>query len=177
MTSFWLTETSMKALMGENYEAFAFFDGTHLFWLALCAVTCVGGSLFYRKANERQRRRTLIVLTLLMLTDEILKYIVTISTGQFEWQFLTFHLCGVNIFVCLWYTIHPNKLAAEILYALCLPGAIVALLVPTWTEMPFGSFVHLHSFSIHVFLESYPWLLLAGGFRPNPKNLPKGGTS
>ena len=51
-------------------------------------------------------------------------------------------------------------------YALCIPGAVVAMLSPSWQRLPVWNLLHLHSYSIHVLLILYPVLLLAGGFRP-----------
>lgn len=73
---------------------------------------------------------------------------------------------GINIFVCWYDAIHQSRWSKEILYALCIPGAVVAMLSPSWQRLPVWNLLHLHSYSIHVLLILYPVLLLAGGFRP-----------
>lgn len=72
----------------------------------------------------------------------------------------------INIFVCWYDAIHQSRWSKEILYALCIPGAVVAMLSPSWQRLPVWNLLHLHSYSIHVLLILYPVLLLAGGFRP-----------
>lgn len=73
---------------------------------------------------------------------------------------------SINIFVCWYDAIHQSRWSKEILYALCIPGAVVAMLSPSWQRLPVWNLLHLHSYSIHVLLILYPVLLLAGGFRP-----------
>ena len=169
---FWYTIDTMQRLYGYDYHAFELFGPVHLFWLGLCAALCVGGFFLYRRLGPRGRRRTLAVLIILLLADELLKYAASLATGQFVWAFLPFHLCGVNIFICVWHTLRPNPVAAETLYALCLPGALAALLFPSWQAVPLWDVMHLHSSTIHIMLALYPMLLLGGGFRPSVRRLP-----
>ncbi|MEA4911204.1 MAG: TIGR02206 family membrane protein [Oscillospiraceae bacterium] len=175
MSEFWYTQTTMRGVYGADYRAFQPFDGTHLFWLCLCLVLCVTLGLWYRGASEQQRARCLRVLVVLLLADELLKYGFTLATGQFEWQYLPLHLCSINIFVCVWYVLKRSDIAAEILYALCLPGALLASLSPSWLPLPLWNIMHLHSASVHILLVLFPVLLLAGGFRPDYRRLWKVG--
>ena len=125
---FWYTVDTMQALHGYDYHAFELFGPVHLFWLGLCAFLCAGGSVLFCRLGPAGRQRVLRVLTLLLLADELLKDVSSLATGQFVWAFLPFHLCSINLFVCVWYALRPHPLAAEVLYALCLPGALAALL-------------------------------------------------
>ena len=163
----------MRAAHGADYQAFSLFGPTHLFWLGLCVALCVIGSIVFRRLDEKGRRRMVVVIAALLVADELFKDVLMLSTGQFEWEHLPFHLCGLNIFVSAWYAIHPNDTAAEILYALSLPGAMVALLVPNWTCLPITCLMHIHSETVHIMLVLLPVLLLAGGFRPNWRRLPR----
>lgn len=173
MSEFWYTSQTMRALKGANYRSFELFSPTHLFWLFVLAVCIVLSLTVFKKLDDQKKRKVYVVITVLMLADEIFKYIVTLATGQFEWQFLPFHLCSVNLFVCLWHTLKPNQTAKEILYSMSIPGAAIALLTPAWMPLPLANFMHLHSATVHILLFMYPFLLLVDGFRPNIKNLPK----
>ena len=95
-----------------------------------------------------------------------MKQAVLLYTGQWNVTYLPLHLCSINIFVCWYDAIHQSRWSKEILYALCIPGAVVAMLSPSWQRLPVWNLLHLHSYSIHVLLILYPVLLLAGGFRP-----------
>ncbi|MBR2809682.1 MAG: YwaF family protein, partial [Erysipelotrichaceae bacterium] len=52
-------------------------------------------------------------------------------------------------------------------------GALAALIIPIWTNEPLWNFMHLHSVSVHAALVLYPVLLIADGFKPDFRNLPK----
>ena len=104
MSSFWYTKKTMRDIFGETFAAFRPFDATHLCELALCAAVCAAGAVLYRRADAAARRRILLAVTVLILADELVKYVFTLATGQFEWGFLPLHLCSINIFVCAWYT-------------------------------------------------------------------------
>ena len=172
MSPFWYTIDTVHSLYGNSYQSFALYGPVHRFWLGLCLALCIAGFLLFRRLGEKGRRRVLLALTVLLLADELLKDIPALITGQFVWAFLPFHLCSINLFICVWYTLRPNPIAAEVLYALCLPGATAALLFPSWQAVPMWNFIHIHSFTVHIMLVLFPVLLLTGGFRPNPRRLP-----
>ena len=95
-------------------------------------------------------------------------------TGQWNWSYLPLHLCSINVFVCLYNTLTDRNWCKEELYALCIPGAALALLCPSWLDVPFWwTFINLHSVSIHALLVLYPTLLVVGGYRPSPRRIPQ----
>ncbi len=173
MSEFWYTVYTMKEKYGDDYQAFSLFSSTHIFWLVLCVGLCIVVASFYRKASEERRQTYLRVLSLLILITEGSRQLMIIVTGQWQPETLPLHFCSINIFVCLWNSIHPNKLAKHILYTLCLPGAIVALLSPTWLALPITNFCHIDSEVLHILLVLYPVLLVSGNFRPDIKTVPK----
>jgi len=60
------------------------------------------------------------------------------------------------------------------LYIVCIPGALAALLFPSWAVLPLANFMHLHSFTVHTLLVAYPVVLLVNGdIQPTIKALPK----
>ena len=60
------------------------------------------------------------------------------------------------------------------LYIVCIPGALAALLFPSWAVLPFVNFMHLHSFTVHTLLVAYPVVLLVSGdIKPEFRELPK----
>ena len=173
MDEFWYTPATMREIKGNGYQAFKMFGPTYCFWLILLVLLCVLGKIFFPKMSQEKRHKVYVILTWLMLIDEVAKYVMTLLTHQFEWQLLPFHLCSINIFVCLWHTLHPTETAKEALYSICIPAALVALLSPNWICLPLFNFMHIHSALMHVLLILYPWLILCEGYRPNPKNILK----
>ena len=170
--SFWADRDAVEAVE-PGYLAFHHFDGTHIALLALAAVIIFFAVLIFRRLSTAGRNRFFAVLTVLLLLDEFAKYAIAIGTNSWSWSYLPLHLCSINIFVCLAYTLTKKDLLAEFLYSLCLPGAVVALIVPTWNDLPILNGMHLHSASVHIMLVMYPVLVLANGFRPSFRRLPK----
>ncbi len=169
---FWTVNT-YKSIYGDDYRSFAYFDTTHLCWLAIFAVALVACVIVFCRCSAAGKRRFIVAKTGFALADEVLKYVFTGLTGHFEVGFLPFLLCSVNIFVCTWYTIRPNKTAANILYALSMPAALIALLMPQWNVLPMASLMAIHSESIHMLLFIFPLLMFFDGFRPDWRELPK----
>lgn len=156
---FYCSETIPEGL------GFSLFGPGHLLWLLAIALVCAFTCMRYRKADEKKRLRMRRILSGLLIADELLKITVLSATGCYTAEYLPLHLCSINIFVCLWYTLKPNAMAAETLYALSFPGALVALCVPTWTKLPFVNLMSFHSFSVHGMLLLYPLLLVTSGER------------
>ena len=73
--------------------------------------------------------------------------------GAFSVGYLPLHLCSLAMFVCLYYGAHPwSKNCGQILYSVCFPGAMCALLFPDWTMFPILHFQSIHSFVYHTLL-------------------------
>lgn len=173
MSTFWKSVLTMQAENGGSYTAFPLFGTVHLGELSVSALLILLVCLWYRKAGARTRRGILVAITALMLADELLKYIIMLATDQWSWAYLPLHLCSINLFVCLYCTLTDKTWCKEELYALCIPGAAIALLCPGWQAVPLWNIMHLHSLSVHVMLLLYPLLLLVGGFRPQARRAPQ----
>lgn len=154
-------------------HGFSLFGPLHLLWLLGALALFVILFRAYRRWSATQRRRCMLIIAALLLLDELVKHVCSAATGRWEVQFLPLHLCSVNVFLCSLYAWKPSDRLAELLYCQCLPGAAAALLFPSWTSLPLLNFMHLHSFTIHILLVLAPLLILAGGFRPNWRRLPR----
>lgn len=153
---------------------FAHYDATHLTWLAVMAVFIVAVSLCYRRASERTRRILRIVIGGLIVLDELFKWTTLLLGGNAKVSYLPFHLCSINIFLIAVHMFRPSKLLDNFLYLICIPAALMAMLFPTWTELPPTSFMHIHSFTVHILLAAYPITLTVGGdIDPDIRTLPK----
>ena len=142
---------------------FKTFDLTHILWLLAGLVLCVVSCFFYRKLSERRQKLVLRVLGSYIFLQEMVKNLVVYLLGEFSWGYLPFHLCGINILLITFDVFKQNKVVRSFLYYFAIPGAMLALLFPNWTEMPVWNFFHLHSFTIHILLVLYPLLLVTTG--------------
>lgn len=162
MNDFWDTEYTIPAGHG-----FVHFCPGHLLWLCFGMFLCLCLGMAFRKWGAVPRRICLRVLAGLLVMDELFKYYIALRGGVFQPSFLPLHLCSINIFVIAVDAIHPSEPLREVLYAVCLPGALFALVFPGWAYLPLANALCIHSFSAHILLLLYPLLVLLGGFRPN----------
>ena len=143
----------------------------HITWLVCLAAVLALVSFWYKRAGEGWRNRILKGLAVTIFVSEIIRDAIFIIGDTFTVDMLPLHLCGINIFIILVYAFYPKEVLAEYLYAVCMPGALAALLFPSWTALPITSFSHNHSFWVHLWLFMFPFLLLVGGFKPQFKRL------
>lgn len=139
------------------------FGPTHILWLLAGLIFCVGACAFYKKLDKKQQKAILQTLGTVIVLMELVKDIVLIITGQFTWEHLPFHLCGINILLIGYDVFQQKETIRSFLYYFCIPGAMLALLFPNWTMLPFWNFFHLHSFIVHILLVLYPLLLVSTG--------------
>lgn len=149
MSDFWKSYDITAAEYGAGYECYPLFGTVHLIELALSALFLLGMVWWYRRSTLRTRRHILVGVTAALLADEAALLLGMACTGQWNWSYLPLHLCSINVFVCLYNTLTDRSWCKEELYALCIPGAALALLV------------------------LYPVLLVAGGYRPSVRRVPQ----
>lgn len=158
----------------ESGHGFSHFDWLHLAWLAVFIAVTVVNCIWYRKLSSAGKSRWKKIMAALLLADEAFKDIMLIVGGRFLASYLPLHLCSINIFLILIHAFKPSRLLGGYLYTVGIPGAIAALLFPTWTSLPFMNFMHLHSFTVHILLAMYPIVLATSGdLAPEVKRLPQ----
>lgn len=169
MELFWKTTGTIEKGFG-----FSHFDTMHLCWLAAFLVIVAGCCLLYRRCAEKGRRNMRYVFAALLLADELFKIIGLVTHGNYNPNYLPFHLCSINIFLIAIHAIKPAKLLGQYLYTIGIPATVIALLFPTWTKLPFLNFMHIHSFTVHILLAVYPIMITFGDdVKPRVKDIPK----
>ena len=114
------------------------------------------------------------IIAWLLIADELFKMAILIASGNYGVGYLPLHLCSINIFMITIHAYKPSAIVDNFLYTVCIPGAIAAMLFPTWTSLPLGNGMHLHSFTVHTLLALYPIVLSVNGdIRPDIRKLPK----
>lgn len=169
MEYFWYTSDTISDGLG-----FSHFDSFHVSWLAAGLIVIVACCLIYRRLKEHQRSFFRKTVALLLIADELFKDIPMLVMGVFEVSYLPFQLCSINLFLVAWHAWKPGKLLDNFLYTICIPGALAALLFPTWTKLPRMNYMCIHSFTVHILLVLYPVVLTAAGeIKPRLKEVPK----
>jgi len=153
---------------------FQHFDSTHLVWLAAFVVVTVLCCFWYRKLDAAEKDRWKKVVAILLVADELFKLAILFIGGNYEWDYLPLHLCSINIFLIVYHAWKPSELLGQFLYTICIPGALAALLFPSWAALPATNGMHIHSFTIHILLAMYPIVLTAAGeIKPQIKRIPR----
>ena len=169
LTHFFCTSETIPSGLG-----FSHYGPVHIFWLCLFGAATLLSCLHYRSLGDSGRSVWRKVIAVLLIADELYKQIGLIAFGNWQPDYLPLHLCSINIFLIAVHAFRPNQALGNFLYTVCIPGALAALLFPTWTGLPLQNFMHTHSFSVHILLAMYPIVLTAGGdICPNAKQLPK----
>lgn len=155
-------------------NGFSHFGALHLIWLFAGALLIVLNCLWYRRMHVAQKKVWQRVVAVLILLDELFKMAMLTIGDRYNFTYLPLHLCSINIFVIAVHAWKPSDLVSGFLYTVCVPGAISALLFPTWTSLPLLNFMHLHSFTIHILLAMYPIVMVVSGdWKPYLRRLPR----
>ena len=158
----------------EEGAGFSLFGATHLTWLAVAAVVITANCLWYRKLGTVGRDRWNKTMAILLVANELIKNILLFIGGRFLPDYQPLHLCSINIFLIALHAWRPSEMLSNFLYTVCIPGAMAALLFPSWTELPVLNFMHLHSSTVHIQLVMYPLVLAVNGvLKPSAKGIPK----
>ena len=169
MQYFWETVETIEEGVGFDH-----FSPLHFTWLAVGAVIVFLNCLWYRKLSAEKRANWRKIIAALLILDELFKMTILFIGGRYEWDYLPLHLCSINIFTITWHAWKPSNFLGNFLYTICIPGALAALLFPSWASLPVTSAMHIHSFTIHILLIMYPIVLVsAGDIKPDWKLIPK----
>ena len=153
---------------------FSQFGILHLMWLAVLLLLTIGNILIYRLLSQKGRACWKKIVAVLLILDELFKVVMLLIGDRYAASYLPLHLCSINIFLIAIHAWRPSKLLGGYLYTVGIPGAMAALLFPSWTALPLGNFMHIHSFSVHILLALYPIVLLSSGeLNPQPKQMHK----
>lgn len=153
---------------------FDHYSPVHLLWLAVFAGFALASCLLYRHLGKLGRKRMRRCFACAIVADELFKMVVLFLGGRYLPDYLPLHLCSINIFVICYHNWRPSKMVDNFLYTICIPGALAALLFPSWASLPAANCMHIHSFTVHILLATYPLMMVCGGdIKPELRYLPK----
>lgn len=159
---FFTYETDLPENVG-----FAHFGGEHLIWLAGIVLFWALASWWFWGQSGADHVRLSRRLAWCCLAVEALSFFVLFLIGHLSVTNLPLHLCQIAPVLYLIFSCTGWDWAGQTCYALCLPGALAALLFPDWNMYPQWNFMNLTSFVFHALLVLFPlWQLLSGAIRP-----------
>mgnify|MGYP003548385826 FL=1 len=139
---------------------FQMFDTIHLIWLVVILIFILVNCYMYKKWSTGWRLRWQRSVFWALFILEIIKQLYLAITDQYTFWSPPLHLCGFGIFIIGIHVYYANRTTSTLLFALTLPGAVIALVFPGWTTDPVGGFLHVHSFIFHALLIVYVVSLL-----------------
>lgn len=155
LNEFFTYETTLPRGIG-----FGMFHAGHWIWLAAITAGIVGVMRWYGVASDKTRRRIEIVTASSMSVWIVLRAAyIAILHEQFLYE-LPLHLCSMAGILCGIHCITHWKWLGQVLYSLCLPGAVLALIFPNWNFYPVIHFLSLEAFLFHMGILLYVFLML-----------------
>jgi hypothetical integral membrane protein (TIGR02206 family) len=151
------------------------FGAIHLAWLACIFAAVPLLVLLYRHLRPAARRRMQIILAILLGGGDLSVLIWITLVGHFSLaELLPLHLCSAMVWLeSATVFARKNQLLREFAYCCGMPGALAALLTPTWLIYPFGNYQYIESIWAHTILILLPAIWIWGdGFRPSLRRLP-----
>ncbi len=128
---------------------FSMFGWEHILWLLFV----LSGLLFCLKCIRVCDRHTagtwIRCIGSFLLFLIIFRIALIVFLGKMSVYELPLHLCsmaGILCFIHAWWNI---KWVGQVLYTLCLPGTVFALIFPNWTEYPAIHWITIQSFLFH----------------------------
>ena len=139
---------------------FKLFGIWHILCLLLCLVVTVVSLHWYWKAKAQKKQKVEKTIALSLVGWMILRAIYIAVIGENFLYELPFHLCSMTGILCGIHCFTKWKWLGQMLYALCLPGAILALLFPNWNSYPLIHFISLEAILFHLGIILYVTCLL-----------------
>ncbi len=162
MSLFFTYETQLPEGVG-----FDWYGTGHWTWLAAIAVACVlGGTLAPKLPRRGQlwlQRGVSLSSAALICGMELFFWL----TGNMSPRALPLHLCSMAPFITVLHGFFRRDWLDQVVYTLCMPGAVAALLFPGWNDYPLLSFMGIEGFLSHGLILSYGIMALTcGRIRP-----------
>jgi len=154
-------------------SGFQLYGHVHILFLVGIVIGIILLTFLYYNATDQLRLTILrVTAAVIVLSEAVRQASFLILLPAYPISQLPLQLCGLSEFIEIIHCIKPNKTTGEILYSLCLPGAVAALLFPDWTMYPVHSYQLIQSFVVHGLHIAFVIMPLVGSdIRPSAKNL------
>lgn len=155
LDEFFTYETTLPRGIG-----FGMFRVGHFIWLAAILAGIDLVMRWYRRADKRTQRKIEIVTAASMSVWIVIRVIyIAVLHENFLYE-LPLHLCSMAGILCGIHCITQWEWLGQVLYSLCLPGAVLALLFPNWNFYPAIHFLSIEAFLFHMGILLYVFLML-----------------
>lgn len=128
---------------------FSMFGISHILWLLFLAAGAMYICRRVLRSDEAGARRMVCHIGDFMLFLTILRILVICVIGEMSVYELPLHLCSLAGIFGFIHARRQSDWMGQVLYTLCLPGTVFALIFPNWTEYPPIHFITIQGFLFH----------------------------
>ena len=155
LNEFFTYETNLPGGVG-----FGMFHIGHFVWLGIILVGIVGIMKWYHVSLEKRKRRMEVIVSGSLVLWIVLRAVyIGILHENFLYE-LPLHLCSMAGILCAIHCVTHWEWLGQVLYTLCLPGAVLAMLFPDWSFYPAIHFITVEAFLFHMGIVVYVSFLL-----------------
>ena len=167
LNEFFTYETNLPGGIG-----FGMFHIGHFVWLGIVLAGIVGIMKWYHVSSEKRKHRMEVIVSGSLVLWIVLRAVyIWILRENFLYE-LPLHLCSMAGILCAIHCVTHWEWLGQVLYSLCLPGAILALLFPNWNFYPAIHFLTMEAFLFHMGIVLYVCMMLQShGIVPNIRKL------
>ena len=148
-----MTLTDLFFIYGSELPSdvgYPMFGLVHILWLVAGALLIFLIALLYAKQkSSRGRRRLDIGIGSFLLFLIIIRDIYLLIVGHLSIFELPFHLCSMAGILSFLHCFKNWDWLGQVLYSLCFPGTLVALIFPDWTYYPPIHFITIQGYLFH----------------------------
>jgi hypothetical integral membrane protein (TIGR02206 family) len=167
MSDFFTYATDLPADAG-----FLWYGTGHWAWLIVIALACVAAGWLTPKLSPKGQTRLLQGLSLASSALILGMELMFALQGHLFPGELPLHLCAMAPFLTALHAFFRRDWLSQVVYFLCLPGALAALLFPGWNNYPMCSFLGIEGFLSHGLILCYGVAALScGTIRPRLRKL------
>ena len=159
MSLFFTYENNLPSGVG-----YALFSPAHLSAIAVSLVIILLITVRFVVSGEERRLRIRRITAIIPVILLVLRFTYAVIYGAPVVYELPLHLCsmtGIFCFIyefCLEKTPYVRSVLGQAMYALCLPGALMAILFPNGTIYPIIHYISFESYLFHSLIVAYIFL-------------------
>ena len=151
---------------------FPMFGAAHIAWLLFGTAATLWLARKYKKLPAERQRVWDKAAGWFLACWILVRTLYLCIVRQMTVYELPLHLCSLAGFLCMLHAYKGYDGLGQVLYALCLPGTLSALLFPDWVYYPPIHFITIEGFLFHFGVAAYVvFQLLSGRIRPQLKGI------
>ena len=146
-----------------NDVGFEQFSFVHIKWLVLIVLLTFFIVRCFKRLPEKYKDIMLKTTGSFLVFLIVLRIVVLCMGNNMSVYELPLHLCSLAGFLCMAHAFLKWDFLGQVIYSLCLPGTVLALVFPDWSYYPAFNFITVQAFLFHGGIVLYTIMALSGG--------------